>query len=90
MHIRNEMMHFQIKQSVTPHERIDIQVRHSVISNKRKNFQIKQPTVRFTKGGSVLPLYKIGVLLKTGGAGRFIITRKINVVIQEIFERLNR
>ena len=28
-------------------------------------------TVRFTKGGSVLPLYKISVLLKTGGAGRF-------------------
>ena len=64
MQIRNEMMHFQIKQSVTSHERIDIQVRHSVISNKRKNFQIKQPVVRFTKAGSVLPLYKIGVLLK--------------------------
>ena len=29
-------------------------------------------TVRFTKSGSVLPLYKISVLLKTGGAGVFI------------------
>ena len=38
-------------------------------------------TVRVTNGGSVLPLYKISVLLKTGGAGRFIITRKISVVI---------
>ena len=41
-------------------------------------------TVRVTNSGSVLPLYKIcqiSVLLKTGGAGRFIITRKISVVI---------
>ena len=34
MQIRNEIMHFQIKQ-----------VRHSVMSNKRKNFQIKQSAV---------------------------------------------
>ena len=40
-------------------------------------------TVRFTKSGSVLPLYKISVLLKTGDAGVFIITRKINVVIKQ-------
>ena len=45
MQIINEIMHFQIKQSVTSHDRIDIQVRHSVMSNKRKNFQIKQPAV---------------------------------------------
>ena len=47
-------------------------------------------TVRFTKGGSVLALYKISVLLKTGGAGRFIITHKINVVIKAPFERFDR
>ena len=42
MQIRNEIMHFQIKKSsITSHERIDIQVRHSVMSNKRKNIQIK-------------------------------------------------
>ena len=45
--------------------------------------------MRFTKSGSVLPLYKISVLLKTGDAGVFIITRKINIVIQAPFERLN-
>ena len=45
MQIRNEIMHLQIKQSVTSHGRIDIQVRHSVMSNKGKNFQIKQHTV---------------------------------------------
>ena len=34
MQIGNEIMYFQIKQSVTSHERIDIQVRHSVMANK--------------------------------------------------------
>ena len=43
-------------------------------------------TVQFMKSGSVLPLYKISVLLKTGGAGVFIITRKINIVIKAPFE----
>ena len=33
-------------------------------------------TMRVTKGRRVLPLYKISVLLKTGDAGGFIITRK--------------
>ena len=41
-------------------------------------------TVRVTKNGNVLPLYKIRVLLKTGGAGKLIKTRtcKIDVVIK--------
>ena len=43
-------------------------------------------TVRFTKSGSVLPLYKISILVKTRGAGVFIITRKINIVIKATFE----
>ena len=47
-------------------------------------------TVRFTKSGSVLPLHKISVLLKTGGAGVFIITRKITIVIKAPFERFDR
>ena len=47
-------------------------------------------TVRFTKSGSVLPLYKIGALLKTGDAGVFIITRKINIVIKALFEGFDR
>ena len=37
-----------------------------------------------------LPLYKISVLLKTGGAGSFIITRMINVVIKAPIERFDR
>ena len=37
-----------------------------------------------------LPLYKISVLLKTGGADRFIVTRKVNVVIQASLERFDR
>ena len=45
MQIRNEIMHFQIKRYVILHESIDIQVKHSVMPNKRKNFQIKLPTV---------------------------------------------
>ena len=47
-------------------------------------------TVRFTKSGSVLPLHKISVLSKTGGAGVLIITRKINIVIQAPFGRFDR
>ena len=47
-------------------------------------------TWRFRKSGSGLPLYKISVLLKTGGAGVFIITRKINIVIKAPFERFDR
>ena len=47
------------------------------------------PTVRFTKSGSVLSLYEISVLLKPGGAGVFIITRKINVVIKAPFKRFD-
>ena len=47
-------------------------------------------TVRFTKSDSVLPLYKISVLLKTGGAGVFVITRKIDTVIKGPFERFDR
>ena len=44
--------------------------------------------MRVTNGGSVLPLYKISVLLKTGGVGRLITTLKINVhvVIKTPFE----
>ena len=45
--------------------------------------------MRFTKGGSILPLYKISVLLKTGGADRFMVTRKVNVVIQATLERFD-
>ena len=50
-------------------------------------FRLLNPngTARFTKCGNVLPLYKISVLLKTGGAGVFIITRKINIVIKAPF-----
>ena len=54
-------------------------------NNSLADFDIQQwffSTVRFTKSGSVLPLYKISVLLKTGGAGVFIITRMINIVIK--------
>ena len=47
-------------------------------------------TVRVTKSGSVLPLYKISVLLKTGGAGVFIITRNINKIIKAPFKRFDR
>ena len=46
-------------------------------------------TVRFTNGGSILPLYKVSVLLKTGGADRFMVTRKIDVVIQASLERFD-
>ena len=42
------------------------------------------------KGDNVLPLYKVRVLMKTGGAGGFIITRKINAVIKAPFERFDR
>ena len=39
---------------------------------------------------SVLPLYKISVLLKTGGTGVFILTHNINKVIKAPFERFDR
>ena len=38
-------------------------------SQYQKTDIFQNPTVRLTKSGSVLPLYKISVLLKTGGAG---------------------
>ena len=47
-------------------------------------------TVRFTKSGSVLQLYKISILLKTGGAGVLIITHKINIGIKTAIERFDR
>ena len=59
----------------------------SILTDSKTNHKT---TVRFTKSGSVLPLYKISVLLKTGGAGVFIVTRKINIVIKALFVRFDR
>ena len=64
---------------------------NTIIKCKQSNAHAEEHnTVRVTKGGSDLPLYKVSVLLKTGGAGRFIITRKINVVIKAPFEQFDR
>ena len=55
-----------------------IWLKYKMLKPKCKCIHV-QMSVWFTKGGSVLPLSKIRVLLKTRGAGRFIITRKINI-----------
>ena len=70
---------------------------HAMMNNHRiaaiKRTAVKSgffdSSVRVTKSGSVLPLYKISVLLKTGGAIVFIVTRKINIVRKAAFEHSN-
>ena len=66
--------------------------RHCFIMANHNEFSVligSGITVRVTKGGSVLLLYKIRVLLKIGGKGRFVITGKINVVIKTPFEQFD-
>ena len=66
----------------TNHQKLDI--KQKIFYQHARNVNYKATvgnfanTVWVTKSGSVLPLYKISVLLKTGGAGVFIIAYNIN------------